>query len=145
MMGINNYDLHITQVGEDDTSESDTECLCSKLTPTTNVFSSGVSVPSVNTIDFNNVFSNFFSLLAGNPTTFSVILGTLAIYLFLCAVLRRFDKRDIERVSWSLYLRDPNDHLNRIQERKLSVKESISQTILSDYLFTTYSVHHLRG
>ena len=61
-------------------------------------FAGGFSSPGINPINFNNIFSNFASLLAGNPTVFAVIFVLLGIYVALGLLTRHFDKKDIERV-----------------------------------------------
>ena len=64
----------------------------------TNSYAGGFSLPTVNKIDFANVFGNFDSLLANNPAVFCTVFGILGLYV-LCAIwARRSDKKDVEGV-----------------------------------------------
>ena len=64
----------------------------------TNSYAGGFSMPKVNTIDFNKVFGNFSTLLAGNPAVFSTMFCILFVYLVLAVWARRADKKDVEKV-----------------------------------------------
>ena len=75
-----------------------TSCECSKLTANAKSVGGGLTVPTINPIDFRNIFTNFLSLLQANPTVFATIITILAVYFLLAVWARRSDKADIERV-----------------------------------------------
>ncbi len=76
-----------------------TSCDCNKLTRNANAFGGGITVPTVNPIDFSNIFKNFLSLLNANPTVFATIISILAVYFLLAVWARRRDRADVERVG----------------------------------------------
>ena len=75
-----------------------TSCECRKLTANAKSFGGGLTIPTINPIDFRNIFTNFLSLLQANPTVFATIITILAVYFLLAVWARRSDKADVERV-----------------------------------------------
>ena len=63
-----------------------------------NTYSGGITIPKVNPINFNKVFSNFAELLRGNPTVFATLFSILFVYILLAIWVRRKDKKDVEKV-----------------------------------------------
>ncbi len=52
-----------------------------------------------NTIDFSSVFDNFDEKLLENIHVFATIAGLIIIYFILVFILRRYDKKDVEKVG----------------------------------------------
>lgn len=92
--------VFIIQVDED-SKIGEMSCLCNTMTSNIRTYSGGFKVPKVNAINFSKVFSNFASLLAGNPATFATVIVLLAFWLLLSIWARRKDKKDVEKVSFS--------------------------------------------
>ena len=76
-----------------------TDCVCDKMTPEINTYSGGFKAPTVNPINFDNIFENFSELLASAPTVFSTLCCILLVYVLLGIWTRRADKKDIEKVG----------------------------------------------
>ena len=75
-----------------------TQCNCNKMTSNLRTYAGGFKVPTVNTINFSKVFSNFGSLLTSNPATFATVLCLLALWVLLSVWARRADRKDVEKV-----------------------------------------------
>ncbi len=56
-----------------------------------------------NTIDFSDVFDNFDQKLLENIHVFATIAGLIIIYFILVFILRRYDKKDVEKVGSKFY------------------------------------------
>ena len=87
----------VVQVSED-SRIGKTSCDCNKMTRNLRTYGGGFKVPTVNTINFSYVFSNFGSLLTANPATFATVLCLLALWILLSIWARRADRRDVEKV-----------------------------------------------
>ena len=61
------------------------------------MFSSDWVVPP-NTIDFSTVFDNFSGKLLENIHVFLTITLVIVFYFILVIILRRYDKKDVEKV-----------------------------------------------
>ena len=61
------------------------------------MFSSDWVVPP-NTIDFSTVFDNFGGKLLENIHVFLTITLVIVFYFILVIILRRYDKKDVEKV-----------------------------------------------
>ncbi|KAI0228520.1 Polycystic kidney disease protein 1-like 2, partial [Lamellibrachia satsuma] len=73
------------------------QCECKNLHPNIKSHATGFTLPRVNTINFQNIFSNLGTLAANNPTVYSTVLVIIFVYLLVVVWARRMDKRDIER------------------------------------------------
>ena len=65
-------------------------------------FGGGGVFAKPNPINFDKAFAGF-SNLAENPTVFSVVLSLIGLYFILLAWCRHKDKKDIEKVSNTLF------------------------------------------
>jgi len=72
-----------------------TECMCTKLSPTS-IFSAEFFVPP-NTINFATVFAKIN--IADNPAVFSTVIVFIGVYLIMLLWARRADKADLEKVQ----------------------------------------------
>ena len=76
-----------------------TVCICDKVTPDVNTYSGGFKSPTVNAINFENIFKKFSELLASAPAVFSTVISILVVYVLLGIWVRRMDKSDVEKVT----------------------------------------------
>lgn len=72
-------------------------CECQK-SDDVQTYGKGISIPQLNSIDFKNVFSNFLSLVQGNPVVLATVFGLLTIYVLLGIWVRKRDKKAAEKV-----------------------------------------------
>ena len=75
-----------------------TLCVCDTMTLHMKTYSGGFKAPSVNPINFDNIFENFTELLASAPTVFSTIISILFVYILVGIWARRADRLDIVKV-----------------------------------------------
>jgi len=80
-------------------TQTEVKCNCGELSKEVSSYATGFSMPTVNTIDFKDIYAHFWQNLATNPTVYCTVLAIIAVYLLLIVWARRMDRRDLDRVS----------------------------------------------